>query len=117
VHHSVHGAEPVAFTLKPGVLAFGAQDLSTAGSQSFWLRNTGTVPILSIDANLRGTDAALFHIDHTCSNIVAVGDGCRIGITFAPASTGAKTAVLQVIANGELTRTRYLTGTAVHAAP
>jgi Tol biopolymer transport system component len=107
------GTVEEAFTVKPGVLDFGAQGVGTHRTERFWLRNHGTEALSIRGMTLRGADAASFAVAHGCGASVAAGAGCAIRVTFTPTSAGAKDATLRVEAGDDAMRTRPLAGVGV----
>ena len=105
-------------TLKPLSLGFGPRAVNTRQTQSFRLRNTGTAALPLRSLELTGRNAGAFRLAYACGDSLAVGASCLINIDFKPASVGAKSAKLRVVAADNLDNivfTRDLTGTAVKA--
>jgi hypothetical protein len=61
--------------------------------------------------------ASAFVVHYACAAAVAPGAGCRISVTFSPTSPGQSSAILHVLVNGEVARTRYVTGAGTQSAP
>jgi hypothetical protein len=114
--HQWSGELPGAgrFTLKPQAgLSFGAVAVASTSTLRMWLQNRGDAPLAIASIGLRGADASQFSLRHFCGSAVAPDDACLIDVTFAPTSTGGKTARLRVVAGDESVRIRDLEGTAI----
>jgi Bacterial Ig-like domain/Chitobiase/beta-hexosaminidase C-terminal domain len=103
-------------------LAFGSQFVnSTSAEHVFSVQNDGPVPATITTRQLGGLNAAHFTLagtTNTCDTPVLPGDGCEIGVKFAPTTTGNKTASLTLTDSGgtKLSTAVSLTGTGL-AAP
>jgi Bacterial Ig-like domain/Abnormal spindle-like microcephaly-assoc'd, ASPM-SPD-2-Hydin len=89
----------------PAALAFGSQLVGSASPESnVVIGNTGKGPLTVTSATLAGPSQGHFGLGghNTCSGTtVPPGGGCEIGVIFAPATAGSKTASLHVTdANG-----------------
>jgi hypothetical protein len=113
------GIAPTA-AVTPASLAFGSVNTGTvSGGQTITVNNTGNAPLAVTSVSVTGTNAAMFTATPTgtgCAT-VAAGASCTINVTFAPSSTGAKTATVGITHNsnnvpGSLS-TVTLTGTGV----
>jgi CSLREA domain-containing protein len=108
----------------PAALAFGDQLMGTSSAaQTVTLSNTG-VGDLQIDSiAASGADAGQFSIgasDCTVAHggVLATAQSCSIHVTFSPASTGAKSASLEMSTDvGDLSTSLAGTGTQQAAPP
>lgn len=93
-------------SLGPSPLDFGAAAIGSTLSRVVTLRNTGDAAMTFGSAVLSGADAGSFGLGGAASprcvggTTLAVGDFCQIGVTFAPATTGARSAALSVTSEG-----------------
>jgi Ca2+-binding RTX toxin-like protein len=87
-----------AITVTPTTLAFGNQTVNTiSAAQLITVRNTGITnlvvgPVTSSTTDFTATPAA------GCASIPR-GAACTVSVTFNPASTGAKTATINIASN------------------
>jgi hypothetical protein len=84
--------------------------------QTFTVSNSGTSPLWVHDLAITGTNTGDFRIypANQCSSTVAPGGSCSIDVYFLPATTGIRSAVLQiptVASNGTLSVPLSGTGT------
>ena len=89
------------YSLSPTALGFGNQPLNLISSaKTITLANTGgtIVPITSI--SIGGSTPGQFAQTNTCGTSLAAGASCAIKVTFKATSTGAKAAILSVVAAG-----------------
>jgi len=100
------------FTIKPSALDFGARDVGSTVTESFWLRNRSATYLAVEGVEIQGTDRGAFAVAHRCGALVAPDDVCGIHVTFSPATAGSMAAELKVRAGGGVVRTRSLTGSA-----
>ena len=101
-------------TLAPATGAYGSIPVgSTSAAQTFTLTNTGTTALTIASMTLTGTNAGEFTIaSNACGTSLAVGASCAIGVTYAPTSAAASTAVLSVSDNATNSpQTAALSGT------
>lgn len=87
--------------VSPAALAFPNQLVTNpptaSAAQTVTLTNGGTAPVAALAAGLSGTNAGEFRVaSTTCGTTLAVGSSCTLGVTFAPATSGAKAASLVV---------------------
>ena len=81
-------------------LGFGSQYVgSTSNPMSSTLTNTGSVPLDISSISITGTNAGDFSQTNTCGTTVVVGASCTINVTFTPAASGARTAILNIFDN------------------
>ncbi|HJT57984.1 MAG TPA: choice-of-anchor D domain-containing protein [Ktedonobacteraceae bacterium] len=106
-------------SLNPGSLSFGNQNVNTSSSpQVVTLTNTGTAALNISSIALSGTSAADFSQTNNCPNSLAVNANCTVNVTFAPATTGSKSASLTFTDNaGDSPESVPLTGTGVTPTP
>src|SRR6266850_3198159 len=96
-------------TLTPSSLAFGNQVVNTTSAvTTVTLANTGTAPLSIVSIAKAGADAAHFNLltspagGFTCLAGAAAwrrGANCTFGVSFAPTTTGAKSASIAVTSN------------------
>ncbi len=92
---------PVAVLAVNPLLDFGDQVVNTASTpRPVNLANTGTAPLTISRIALSGADAGQFSVSGACAT-VAAGASCDVMIGFAPTSTGAKAAFLDVASNAQ----------------
>jgi trimeric autotransporter adhesin len=102
-----------SFSLSPGSLAFGSQEITVASSmQAVTLTNSGAVALPITNIALTGGSAAQFAESTTCGSSVPVGAHCSISVNFTPTSVGSKSASLKVsVGGGAAAQTVSLSGT------
>jgi hypothetical protein len=107
-----------AVTLSPGSIAFGNQSIAaSSASQSITLTNTGNAPLTGISISITGANASDFSKTTTCGGSLAAAANCSIGVTFAPAGTGAKSASISITDNASSSpQSAALSGTGTQAA-
>ncbi len=92
-----NGLGPLA-AVSQAPLAFGSVNAGSVSSpQTITVSNTGNVDLLVSGVSVTGVDAASFSAT-TCGT-VAVGNTCTINVSFAPATTGAKSAEISIAHN------------------
>ena len=101
-----------------GTVDFGSVVQSTAKTLTITIENTGNAGLTVSEPSKSGTDAALFTIDTVPASSIAGGGTSTFNITFAPVSTGIKTASLTITNSDsdEGTYTFTITGTGMAAA-
>jgi hypothetical protein len=110
-------ARPNELGASPTNLAFGTTTVGSTQSKSVQLTNLGSSgdPSITIQqTSITGTDAAQFSdsYDDAANLVLAAGASTSVSVSFAPTSTGAKSATLQVAHSGANTPlTISLTGT------
>jgi hypothetical protein len=101
-----------SLTLSPASVSFPAITVGTTSpAQTVLLSNNGkasvTITSISVSGNFAETN--------TCGslpNVLNVGDGCSVSITFTPTSSGNQTGALTVLSNAEgAAKSAILTGT------
>ncbi len=101
------------YTLSPRSLAFGSVPHGTASTvQPVTVTNTSAaaMPITSI--TLSGPNHTQFTKTKTCGASLAIGAQCTVNVKFAPTTTGAMKATLNIKAGGgDGTQTVAITGT------
>jgi len=74
--------------------------------------NTSTAPLSITRISLNGADPRQFAQANNCGASLAAGASCAVTVTFAPTSTGAKTASLNLnVASPATSQSVSLTGT------
>jgi outer membrane protein OmpA-like peptidoglycan-associated protein len=106
----------------PASVAFADQTVgSTSAARSVIVTNSGNAALtLGPGAlTLAGTDATQFQITtNSCSaTSLAPGGTCRADLTFAPTTTGARSAALVLTSNAVSNPTVALTGTGIAVPP
>lgn len=87
----------------PTSLGFGSIDIgSVSSSQFITVSNSGSADLV-VSIGLSGVDATQFNVTTgTCASLsptISPASNCTISITFAPTSTGAKSATLGIASN------------------
>jgi Tol biopolymer transport system component len=101
------------FTLKPAAIDFGGVLVGSTGTKPLWLQNKGTRELRLKSISVRGIDRAMFRRWTTCRDVVAVGAGCRIVVSFTPTDIGQRTARVRVETAESEVRIRHVAGTGV----
>ena len=95
---ALSGSGVLQVTLSPATLAFGNQaDGSTSTSKTVTLTNntSGSLSISSVATT--GTNAAEFAVSsNACGSSIGGHSSCKISVTFAPVTPGAKTAAVTI---------------------
>jgi hypothetical protein len=95
-------------TASPAALTFADQDVGSSSAQSFVsIGNTGGGDALVSGISITGSDAGQFTVvasagPSPCPSLTPVitpGSSCTVGISFTPASSGAKSAALSIAVN------------------
>lgn len=97
------GTAAAAYTLTPASLAFGSIAKNTVSAPLLLTVTNGgsaALPVTSIV--LAGTNRSQFVQTNTCGSSVPGKSSCTISVKFAPTSTGAKTATVNVTAAGSV---------------
>jgi hypothetical protein len=104
--------------VSPGSAAFGGVATGSIGARTFVVRNSGGVPTGTLVTGLTGAGSAHFGVlDDSCAGeVLAPGLSCAVTVSFAPTTTGAKTASLTVSATPGGSATRTLSGTGLQPA-
>jgi hypothetical protein len=91
---------------------FGDQKVGTQSqAQTVAVTNKGSAPIKMGATTVIGTNAKEFSLTDGCNNnTVGPGAGCSIGVVFAPAGTGARSAKLLVANDSGLSQNVTLAG-------
>lgn len=84
--------------LTPASFDFGSMKSGSTKQKVFTLANTSAVAarITSVAIGAPGTGASSYRVSSSCGATLAANRSCDITVTFAPTSTGAKTATLIV---------------------
>ncbi|MEO8385921.1 MAG: choice-of-anchor D domain-containing protein, partial [Betaproteobacteria bacterium] len=112
---------PVAVISVSSGIAFGDQIINTAsGAQLLTISNTGTATLITSAITLTGANASNFSLTGQggCASIPA-GASCVVGVGFTPATTGAKTAQINLTSNAQnaaTVNTISLTGNGILAS-
>jgi len=86
-----------AVSLSPSAVSFPSQYVGTSGlPQTVTLTNNGTGPLTISSVNTTTTD---FGALSSCSNPVAVGGSCSIGVFFDPTASGTRSGALTITDN------------------
>ena len=87
--------------LSAASLAFGNQGITTtSAARTITVRNTGIAALKLTDVTVTGTDPGQFTATPSagCAS-VAQGASCTVAVRFAPTSTGAKSATVNIVSN------------------
>jgi hypothetical protein len=86
--------------LNPTKLTFGNVQVGMSSQMPITLTNIATqnLPITSI--KITGTNTSDYSQTNTCPTILPAGQSCTITVTFAPTTTGTRTANVSVTDNG-----------------
>jgi hypothetical protein len=105
-------------SLSASSLAFGQENMAaTTVPQTITLTNTGKVTLSITSMIVAGANPGDFAQTTTCGATVAAGAKCTLGVTFAPTTTGSRTASLSISDNASGSpQTVSLTGTGVAQA-
>jgi len=102
---SVSPAGPLSFSTLLGL---------PSATQVVTVTNTGSAAIAGLATTLNGTNAAEFVKSTTCTTALAVNASCTVTMYMTPATNGAKTAALAVVATTPVLPVSVsLTGTAL----
>jgi FG-GAP-like repeat/Abnormal spindle-like microcephaly-assoc'd, ASPM-SPD-2-Hydin len=93
----------------PSTITFPGQYVGTSGlPQTVTVTNTGSAPLSITGATASPAD---FGVLSNCSNAVAVGSSCTIGVFFDPTAGGTRTGTLKITDNaGDSPQSVTLTG-------
>jgi len=107
------------FTLTSASLDFGNQAIGTTSApQVVILGDAGTATLTITSIVITGTNSGEFAQSNTCGTSVAGGANCTINVTFAPTTTGSKTAAITITDNAAGSpHTLNLTGMGVPPSP
>jgi len=105
-------------TLTSTNLVFGSQYVGSASvPMSSMLTSAGSTTLDISGISITGTNAGDFSQTNTCGTTVAVGASCTISVTFTPAASGARTAILNIFDNASGSpQMIYLNGTGTDTA-
>jgi phospholipase C len=86
----------------PGSLSFGSVNVGSVSSpQTVTVTNTGATAVSITGINKAGADRADFSVvSDTCRQTLAAGGSCVATLTFKPAATGERTAILSFTDSG-----------------
>jgi subtilisin family serine protease len=85
-----------AYTVSVTSLAFGSLLTGTTATQTVTISSTGTGALALSSVSLGGIDQGSYRLTNGCGLSVAGGTSCTISVTFAPTTSGAKSASLFV---------------------
>lgn len=88
-----------SLSVSPGSIDFGNQPVgSTSAAQSLSFRNDGNVPITITGFNAGGNQPTEFALgsDNCSGRLLAVNDSCTTSFRFTPATSGSRSASLNV---------------------
>ena len=94
--------QPAGSALADGnsTISFGPVTLGSSLSKTITLRNTGTAPLTGLAASVDGTNAAEFAAPVSLSSTtLAPGASLTFNVTFSPAASGSRGAVLHIASN------------------
>lgn len=93
---SASAPAPVA-SVTPPALAFSQVTGTVSTAQTVRIANTGNAPLALSGIAIGGAQASEFQqVANSCASSLAAGTSCAVGIAFAPAANGARTASLVV---------------------
>ncbi|BDG03445.1 choice-of-anchor D domain-containing protein [Anaeromyxobacter oryzae] len=93
------GPPPVA-TVSPTSIAFGNQQVATASvTKTVTLSNTGYGTLAVTSVSVGGATPGDFALTNGCGAAVAPGTSCTLGVTFKPATSGARAGILSINSN------------------
>ncbi|HEX3985959.1 MAG TPA: Ig-like domain-containing protein [Acidobacteriaceae bacterium] len=104
-HSAANSPQLVALTgtaiapvlLTPAKLSFGSQFLgSTSAASTITVTNNQTVPLNIASVPITGADSSDFTVASACPAQLPAGASCSLSVTFAPAATGTRSAILNV---------------------
>jgi hypothetical protein len=88
-------------SLSTNALNFGGQTVGTKGPPlRVMLTNKGSVSLSISHILIQGSDEADFFQTNNCGGSVNANRSCVINVTFAPSTTGTRTATLAIAGNG-----------------
>jgi hypothetical protein len=113
----VAGGTPAA-GLSPGSLAFAGQPVgTTSAAGTATLDNAGTAALSISSVTITGANPGDFAQANNCGSSLSAGSTCTFNITFTPAASGSRTALLSVADNSAGSpQTVSLSGTGTAAA-
>jgi hypothetical protein len=101
-----------------GTNNFGLVSVGTNASLTFTITNIGTANLTNLGVTIVGANSAMFSVTTNPMVLVSPGGSTAFTVSFAPVSTGVKTAVLQ-IANNDINNNPFniaITGTGIDSA-
>ena len=107
-----------ALSLSTASIPFGNGVINTvSGNTPVTVTNTGTANLVVSNVARAGTNPGQFQHTNGCTT-VAPGGSCTINVRFAPTTTGAKSATLNITSNAPGSpHSVALTGTGINGAP
>jgi len=108
-----------AVTLVPSSLDFGSVTQGTTSSLNISVKNSGGAPLHIASIALGGTNASDYSSSSpTCTSPIAVNSACTIIVTFAPLSSGLRSATVTITDDAPGSpQTPAVNGTGVAASP
>jgi N-acetylneuraminic acid mutarotase len=102
--------------ITPNQLDFAAVDLGAGATRTVTVTNSGARALTFSAVAFGGADGALFARSGggTCGATLAAGASCTLELTFAPTTTGTKTALLSLYTNNPTPLTVPVTGQGVY---
>jgi hypothetical protein len=86
-----------ALQVTPGALAYGSIDVGSPATLTLTLLNTGTASVTGIANAIGGSNAGDFAVTSPCAiSSLAPNQGCTELVTFTPAATGSRSAMLSI---------------------
>ena len=86
-------------TLSSTSLAFGAQIVGAASSQTFTVTNSGNASLSIGAVQVTGSDPADFTLSNNCATTLAASASCNVSVTFDPTATGSRAASVSITDN------------------
>ncbi len=97
-----------AIAVSPTSLNFGTIANRTSSSKTVTVSNTGTANLVVSLVSLWGSSSSYYRQSNTCGTVTP-GGSCTITVTFAPFSTGTKSAYVNVYSNDPASPTTSIT--------
>ena len=91
-------APPPKISVSPTSVNFGNVKLGSTSGKTITVKNTGTSDLVISNISITGSNASEFSQTNDCTTIAA-GGSCTITGTFAPTSTGSKSATMSISSN------------------
>ena len=103
------GQKAASYTIAPTALAFGSVAKNAVSAPQKVTVTNGGSAALPVTIALAGTNRGQFVQTNTCGSSLPANSNCAVSVQFAPTSTGAKAATVNVTAGGS-TQQATLTG-------
>jgi hypothetical protein len=88
-----------AITVVPTSISYGSVRIGTTSLRTVTIQNTGTANLVVSAFSITGTNAAMFTTNLTVPRTITPGGSSSFTVTFAPTSTGSKSATLSLTSN------------------